>query len=91
MAIFDLTSHPWAYVTVRELADYWRISEKRVLAHLVSGDVAGIELSPKVFRIQTRTAIEFERRARFAERTGPPRPAVKFRDRSAPSGSDCVE
>ena len=64
MAIFDLASHPHAFVTVRELAEYWRLSQTRVLAHMRGGEFEAIQLGPSVYRIRTATALEFERRSK---------------------------
>jgi hypothetical protein len=63
MAILDLATHPWAYVTVGELADYWRVSAQQVMTYLASGAFEGINLGPGVYRIRTSAALDFERRS----------------------------
>jgi hypothetical protein len=63
MAIFDLAFHPFAYITVAELAEYWRLRKRRVLAHIDAGEIEAIQLAPGIYRVRTSTALAFERRA----------------------------
>jgi hypothetical protein len=61
MAILDLASHPFAYVTIAELSDYWRLSRVRVIEHVAAGRLEAIELGPGIYRVRTATALAFER------------------------------
>jgi hypothetical protein len=63
MAILDLASHPFAYVTVAELSNYWRLSRDRVLDHVVAGHLEAIELGPGIYRVRVSTALAFERQS----------------------------
>ncbi len=60
MAIFDLQVHPSTYVTVGELADYWRVSRAYVLAQVYAGHFEAIHLGPGIYRVRTSTARRFE-------------------------------
>jgi hypothetical protein len=71
MAILDLALHPFAYVTIAELSDYWRLSRERVLEHLAAGHFEAIELGPGVYRVRAQTALAFERQVLV----GKPEPA----------------
>jgi excisionase family DNA binding protein len=62
MAIIDLKYHPFAYVTIGELAEYWRLRRRHVIEHINAGDVEAIKVGPG-YRIRTTTAIAFEQRA----------------------------
>ncbi|MQA31213.1 MAG: hypothetical protein GEU82_15500 [Luteitalea sp.] len=63
MAIVDLTFHPFTYVTIAELAEYWRLRKQRVLEHINAGDVEAIKLGPGIYRVRTSTALAFEARS----------------------------
>jgi hypothetical protein len=66
MAIVDLAVHPYAFVTVAELACYWRLPNRAVLDYIYGGGLEAIRFGPGVYRIRTKTALEFERRALVA-------------------------
>ena len=66
MSIRDLSTHPLAYVSVGELASYWRISRKQIYKQIDAGTLLAIRLGPRLFRIRTCVAREFEERARMA-------------------------
>jgi hypothetical protein len=63
MAIVDLEYHPFAYVTIRELAEYWRLPKRRVLHHIRAGNFEAIQLGPGIYRVRTTAALAFEQRA----------------------------
>jgi hypothetical protein len=75
MAILDLAVHPFAYVTIAELCDYWRLSREHVLAHVAAGHFETIELGPGIYRVRASTALEFERQ-RVVARPEPGRSLV---------------
>jgi excisionase family DNA binding protein len=62
----DLATHPEAFVTVAQLADYWQISRKQVLKLIESGSLDAIQLGAKTYRIRASAALAFERRGRKA-------------------------
>jgi excisionase family DNA binding protein len=66
MAIHDLSTHPTAYVSVGELASYWRISRKQIYKQIDAGTLPAIRLGPRLFRIRTCVAREFEETARLS-------------------------
>src|SRR5262245_54725141 len=57
----NLKSHQAAYVTIGELAEYWRISRKQIYKQIEAGTLPAIRLGPRLLRIRTVDAIEFER------------------------------
>ena len=59
----NLKSHQAAYVTIGELAEYWRISRKQIYKQIEAGTLPAIRLGPRLLRIRTADAVEFERRA----------------------------
>jgi excisionase family DNA binding protein len=59
----NLKSHEAAYVTIGELAEYWRISRKQIYKQIDAGTLPAIRLGPRLLRIRTVDAVEFERRA----------------------------
>ena len=59
----DLKSHPEPYVTVAELAEYWVVGRKQIYKQIDAGTLRAIKLGPRLLRIRTADAIEFERRA----------------------------
>ena len=63
MRVQDLKTHPEPYVTVAELAEYWLIGRKQVYKQIETGTLPAIRLGPRLLRIRTADAIEFERRA----------------------------
>ena len=66
MSIRDLSTHPLAYVSVGELASYWRISRKQIYKQIDAGTLPAIRLGPRLFRIRTCVAREFEENARLS-------------------------
>jgi excisionase family DNA binding protein len=80
MAIEDLANHPTAYLTIAELAEYWRVSPSQIRKRVQSGELAALRLGPHVYRISTGAAQAFELRARVGD--GPtPAPRVKRDER----------
>ena len=69
MAIRDLASHSAAYVTVSELASYWRVSRKQIYKQIEAGILPTIRLGPRLVRITTIAAREFEDQARMVPAT----------------------
>lgn len=65
MTIINLATHPDAYVTVRELADYWQVSRRVIYKQIEAGTLESIRLGPRLLRIRTEVAREFERAARM--------------------------
>ena len=65
MAITDLTAHPEPYVTVAELAQYWGVNRRLIYKQIEAGTLESVRLGPRLYRIRTRVAREFERRAKM--------------------------
>jgi excisionase family DNA binding protein len=61
MAIHDLANHTAPYVTVRELAEYWRVSQKQIRQRVSAGHLSGLRLGPRICRISVTSALAFER------------------------------
>ncbi len=61
--IRDLLTHAAAYVTVSDLADYWLVSRKMIYKQIEAGTLDTIKLGPRLIRIRTDDALDFERRA----------------------------
>jgi len=59
----DLNTHPEPYVTVAELAAYWLVGRKQIHKQIDAGTLPAIRLGPRLLRIRTADAIDFERRA----------------------------
>src|SRR5712692_235433 len=59
----NLKSHSEAYVTIGQLAAYWLISRKQIYKQIEAGTLRAIRLGPRLLRIRTADAIEFEQRA----------------------------
>lgn len=69
----DLKGHPDPYVTIGELAAYWLVSRKQLYKQIDAGTLPAIRLGPRLFRIRTADAREFERSANMhapAQRKG---------------------
>ena len=60
--IIDLETHPEPYVTMSDLADYWRVTRKQVYKQVETGMLKATVLGP-MLRISTIDAIRFEDRA----------------------------
>ena len=63
MRLKDLQLHPEPYVTVAELAEYWLVGRKQIYKQIDAGTLPAIRLGPRLLRIRTADAREFERRA----------------------------
>ena len=63
MRVKDLQSHTEPYVTVAELAEYWLVGRKQIYKQIDAGTLPAIRLGPRLLRIRTADAREFERRA----------------------------
>ena len=63
-----LSSHSGRYVTTSELAEYWAVSRKQIYKQIEAGTLPAIRLGPRLFRIRTQDALEFEESAKI----GPP-------------------
>ena len=63
--ILDLSTHPEPYVSVGGLAEYWGVSRKQIYKQLDAGTLKAIRLGPRLYRIHTSDAREFEERARL--------------------------
>jgi excisionase family DNA binding protein len=57
------------YVSVGELASYWGIGRKHIYKQLEAGTLEAIRLGPRLYRIRTTKAVEFERQARLSPTT----------------------
>jgi hypothetical protein len=57
--IVDLETHPEPYVTMTDLARYWRISQKQVYRQIETGMLRATVLGP-MLRICTLDALRFE-------------------------------
>jgi excisionase family DNA binding protein len=77
MPIRDLSTHPVAYVSVGELADYWRISRKQIYKQIDAGTLEAIRLGPRLFRIRTTVARNFEESARMSPNNAQQPPAPR--------------
>jgi hypothetical protein len=60
--IIDLDTHPEPYVTMSDLAEYWRVSRKQVYRQIENGMLRATVLGP-MLRICTIDAIRFEEMA----------------------------
>ena len=63
MRIRDLATHTAPYVTVGELAEYWAVSRQQIYKRIESGALESIRLGTRLYRVRTRAALEYERRA----------------------------
>jgi excisionase family DNA binding protein len=64
--IHSLAEHPEPYVTTSDLAEYWMVSRKQIYKQIEAGTLKAIRLGPRLMRISTREAIEFEKVAKMA-------------------------
>ncbi len=76
MRVQSLQSHPVPYVKVAELAEYWLVGRKQIYKQIDAGTLAAIRLGPRLLRIRTADAIEFEGRANMRPPTPPARERV---------------
>ncbi len=78
MPLHDLASHSEPYVTVAELAEYWLVGRKQIYKQIDAGTLPAIRLGPRLLRIRTADALEFERRANMRQAAShEPEPAPK--------------
>jgi excisionase family DNA binding protein len=63
MRVQDLKTHPEPYITVAELATYWLVGRKYIYKLIETGRLRAIRLGPRLLRIRTTEAIQFERRS----------------------------
>lgn len=68
MAIKDLATHPAAYVSVTELAEYWKLDRHQIYKFIDLGGLRAIRLGPRTFRVHVDDARVFERDAKLAPR-----------------------
>jgi excisionase family DNA binding protein len=61
----SLDSHPRAYVTVQELAEYWYVSRRAIHALIRSGALRAVRLGPRSVRISTADARDCEERMKL--------------------------
>ena len=78
----DLASHLATYVTVNELAKYWTISRKQIYKQIDEGHLPAIRLGPRLLRIRTSDALQFERQS-SSTLTGNDRPHPVAQNRAA--------
>ena len=84
MPLQDLESHSEPYVTVAELAEYWLVGRKQIYKQIDAGTLPAIRLGPRLLRIRTADALEFERRANMRPNASQePKPASKQAARRA--------
>ena len=72
MRLKDLQSHTEPYVTVAELAEYWLVGRKQIYKQIDAGTLPAIRLGPRLLRIRTADAREFERLANMRPPTTTP-------------------
>lgn len=63
--IESLRSHREPWVTVGELAEYWIVSRKQIYKQIEAGTLRAIRLGPRLLRIRTSDALDFERLAKM--------------------------
>lgn len=63
--IVSLAQHPEKYVTVAQLAAYWQVSPKQIYKQIEAGTLEALRLGPRLYRIRTSVALEFERAAQM--------------------------
>jgi len=83
--IQNLTSHAASYVTVSELAEYWLVSRKMIYKQIEAGTLHTIKLGPRLLRIRTTEAADFERRAGMYRPTLSDQPAAVDTQRLHPA------
>lgn len=60
--ISDLLAYPGAFLTVRQLSEYWDVSRKHVLKMIETGRLESIRLGPKTYRVRVQAVLDFEER-----------------------------
>jgi len=71
----NLATHTEKYVSVGQLAEYWQVSRKQIYKQIDAGTLRAIRLGPRLLRIRTADAIEFEQRAKMKSQPQQDRPA----------------
>ena len=66
--IEDLRTYPEPYVTLSQLARYWRVSGRRLRRHIESGALPAIRIGPRLLRISTADARRFEQVAQATQK-----------------------
>jgi excisionase family DNA binding protein len=61
MAIQDLNNHANIFVSIAELAAYWRVSRRYLYRQVELGALDAIKLGPRSYRISVASALQFER------------------------------
>jgi excisionase family DNA binding protein len=59
MAIRNLSTHSRAFVTVRELAQYWGVSRYEIYKQINAGTLPVCRFGPRLHRIRTADALRF--------------------------------
>ena len=67
--LVSLKSHPEVYVTIGELAEYWAVNRKQLYKQIEAGTLPAIRLGPRLLRIRTADAIQFESNAKMYPQT----------------------
>jgi excisionase family DNA binding protein len=65
--IRNLQDHPESYVTTSALAEYWMVSRSQIYKHIEAGTLQAIRLGPRLLRISTDEALNFERRSKLRQ------------------------
>ena len=76
MRLQDLQSHREPYVTVAELAEYWLVGRKQIYKQIDAGTLPAIRLGPRLLRIRTADALQFERSANMRTQSSDARDEV---------------
>jgi excisionase family DNA binding protein len=58
--IANLQTYPDQYVTVPQLARYWRVGRKHIHKQIDAGTLRAIRFGPRLLRVLTADAIHFE-------------------------------
>jgi hypothetical protein len=61
----DLRTYPEPFVTVGQLSKYWLISRKQLYKQIDAGTLNALRLGPRLLRIRTSDALDFEIAARM--------------------------
>jgi excisionase family DNA binding protein len=84
MLVENLETYKKAYVTVGELAEYWAVSRKQIHKQIEAGTLPAIRIGPRLLRVRTIDAIEFESRAKMRSRALRQASPVKRRKKLTP-------
>jgi excisionase family DNA binding protein len=89
-SIKSLADHPDPYVTTTELAEYWMVSRKQIYKQIEAGTLKAIRLGPRLLRIRTSEALEFERLAKMVpdRSTAGPQSGAEGQGAAAPFEAD---